>query len=275
MTPLPKRDYYQLIASLPEMVLDQSRAPFATPEFVDRLAGELTTGDFEQVRLLLLTHDNRNLLRLLQQETDEWDELGRYSETEMTEALREGSGLPRYFHRFQQAYRDETPLFPGQSWRNQLTTLYYDYALDTAKKDGFLHNWLSFDRGLRNVLAAWNIRRYELDGGGQYIGRSDLVEAVQKSSLRDFGLGRDYPYLEKLMNEWEKDDLQARAKAVDRLRWQYIDAQLTFYYFTVEVVLGYLLQLRMLERWLELDPEAGEQRLRSFISEVEQKITFS
>ncbi len=270
MNQRPKRDYFYLISSLPEIVLDQSRAPFALADYVTQLEDNLEPKDFQQVRLLLRPHDNRNLLRLLSGEGGQWEALGAFTESEMREALKAEAGLPAYMHRFYHAYQNEAPLKASQSWENQLTGLYYAHALEQA--EGFLHDWLAFERDLRNMLAAWNIRRYGLNGEGQLIGQSETVEALQKSRARDFGLTTDHPYLSKLLTELERDDLMAREKAIDRVQWNYIDEQLTFHYFTIEVALGYLLQLRMLERWLSLDPQAGQERVRNFISEMEQKI---
>ena len=271
MNQLPKRDYFYLISSLPEMVLDQSRAPFTMAQFVAQLEEELEAPDFALVRLLLLPHDNYNLLRLLHiKEEEDWDELGWYEKVAMQEYLKDESGLPAYMHRFYQAYQKGEPVQAAQSWENQLTALYYEYALD--KTDGFLHDWLVFERDLHNILAAWNIRQYQLKEEGQLIGSGETTEALQRSRARDFGLGSAYPYLNRLLSELERDDLTAREKAIDRIQWNFIDEQLTFHYFTVEVVLGYLLQLRLLQRWLSLDTQAGQERVRDFISEMEQKI---
>lgn len=270
MSQLQKRDYFYLISSLPEMVLDQSRAPYTMVDFVAQLEEALEPDDFKLVRILLRPHDNRNLLLLLGEQSGDWDTLGQFSEAEMQEALKAENGLPEYMHRFYRAYQSEQPIHPEQSWTNQLSGLYYWAAL--RQTEGFLHDWLVFERGLRNILAAWNIRHYALQGEGQLIGQGENIEALKKSRARDFGLGTDYPYLPKLLNQLEREDLMIREKDIDRVQWNYIDEQLTFHYFSIEVVLGYLLQLRMLQRWLSLDPQAGQERVRSFISEMEQKI---
>lgn len=270
MNQLQQRDYFYLVSSLPEMVLDQSRAPFTVVGLVEQLEESLEPQDMEQVRLLLRPNDNDNLLRLLKEEAEQWDELGEFSKEEMQARMKDEQGLPSYMHEFVQAYQNEQPIHPDQSWKNQLTALYYDYALKHSQ--GFLHDWLVFDRDLRNFLAAWNKRHYELKAEGQLIGESENLEALRKSRARDFGLGTAYPYLGKLLNDLERDDLQAREKAIDRIKWNYIEEQLTFHYFTIEVVLGYLLQLDMLQRWLSLDQQAGQERVRNFISEMEQKI---
>ncbi len=270
MIQLQQRDYFYLISSLPEMVLDQSRAPFSVAEYVARLEEELEQEDWEQVRLLLLRYDNRNLLRLLKEDTETWSALGRYSEAEMREALKAESGLPGYMHRFYHAYQNEQPVDPEKSWENQLTALYYEHALEQS--EGFLHDWLIFEHDLNNILAAWNIRQYQIKAEGQLIGKGETTEALRRSRARDFGLGSEHSFLHKLLSELERDDLTTREKAIDRIQWNYINEQLTFHYFTVEVVLGYLLQLQMLQRWLSLDKEAGQERVRDYISDMEQKI---
>lgn len=58
-------------------------------------------------------------------------------------------------------------------------------------------------------------------------------------------------------------------KDIDCVQWNYIDEQLIFYYFIIEVVLGYLLQFCMLQWWFFFDLQAGQEWVCSFIFEME------
>lgn len=265
-----KRNYYYLIAGLPDIVLEQSKAPFSLAELLAELRARLHPDDFALVERLFLPHDNHNLLQLTLKTEGSWDPLGKYPREEMEEKLKEPGQLPAYMDQFYQAYRLDAPLWKGLSWEHQLTRLYYDYVL--AHSEGFLHDWFTFERNLKNILVAWNSRAYEVPMQGQLIGENDLTAALQKSHARDFGLSRDVDFLEKLLQALERDDLMERERAVDHLRWNYIDALNTFHYFTVEVVLGYLLKFRLLERWLRLDPERGTAALKQRLQELEDSV---
>jgi hypothetical protein len=69
----------------------------------------------------------------------------------------------------------------------------------------------------------------------------------------------------------EQSDLLEREKAILHIRWEYIDSELTFHYFTMEVILGYFLKLSFLERRLKFDQTQGLSALRNAIDQLEKK----
>jgi len=267
---IAKRNYYYLISGLPDILLEQSKAPFSLDELLAELQATLHPEDFALVRFLFLPNDNRNLLNLTLKREAPWDQLATFSREELEEGLKEPGQLPAYMDQFYQAYRLDAPLWKNLSWEHQLTRLYYDFALEQT--EGFLHAWLTFDRTLKNILAAWNARTYELPLEGQLIGNDDVTAVLYRSQARDFGLSRDVAFIEPLLHALERDDLLERERAVDHLRWNYIDELNTFHYFSLEVVLGYLLKFLMLERWLKLNPERGKQALRDRIQVLEDSV---
>jgi hypothetical protein len=129
----------------------------------------------------------------------------------------------------------------------------------------FVSNWFAFDLNLKNIVAGFNIRKHGLKGEKYLIGDNEIVQAVKKSSLRDFGLGNDFEYMEKLISIQENSNLLEREIAMDMLRWEFIDDQNTFNYFTVEVLLGYIIKLQIVERWMKLEPETGKRCSGSYL----------
>ena len=264
-----QQEYYYLIAGLPDIVLEQSKAPCTLAELVEELRENLQPEDFEKVQLLLLDLDNRNLLHLLQQKETGWESLARYSREELEMGLKEEDNLPEYMLQFAEAYRHEQPIWPGMSWENHLTRLYFDYAL--AQTQGFLHDWFTFEQNLRNLLVGWNSREYDIPLEGQLIGENEITHAIKQQHSRTFGLEREVEYFDRLEHVLEQDDLFEREGDIDRLRWQVIEQCTTFHYFTVERVLGYFLQFRLLLRWLKLDQQRGQQLIRQKIQMLEEQ----
>lgn len=253
------RNYYYLVSGLPEIVLEQSKAPFSVVEFVTTLRESLHPEDYQEVQLILLPYDEATLLSLARKTEAPVHPLASFTRPEMEERLKEPGLLPAYFYRFFEAFRQEEPIWPGMSWENQLTRLRYDHL--QAQTDGFLRAWFAFEQDLKNVLAAWNLRHYGLPPAGQLIGDNEVTGNLEKSHARDFGLSAERPFVDRLLNTFERDNLLERERTIDRIKWNFIDESNTFHYFTNEVVLGYLLKLIMLERWLQLDAESGRQAL--------------
>lgn len=266
------RSYYYLVAGLPDLTLEQSKLPFAPPEFIELLREMLHPDDFQSVEWLMYPIDHHNLLNLLQKKTSGWKPGGRFYREELEEKIAEQGQVQPYMERFYQAWRNESPIWSQMSWENQLARLYYEAGIKNAY--GFLHDWLIFDQHLRNILAAWNIRTYQLPGEGQIVGQNEVTEAIEKSHARDFGLSGEWPLLDKLFHALEQEDLLEREKAIDRIRWSYIDELNTFHYFDIDVILGYLLKLVILDRWTGLDAEKGKTAIDNLLRDLEIAFEF-
>ncbi len=265
-----ERNYYYLVAGLPELALEQSKLPFSVSDFLANLKEVLHPEDIKLVRFLLLPYNNMLLLDLALHKEGESTAhpYSEYSREALEEKIKEEGDLPTYMPRFYEAVRQESPIWAQLSWENQLTRLYYDYVLEHTK--GFLSDWFVFERDLKNILAAWNCRTYEISMDGQLIGGNEVTEALLQSHIRDFGLSNEKEYLDRLLNALENDQLQEREKAIDLIKWNFIDEANTFHYFTIEVVLGYLLKLMILEHRLQLDTEKGQLIIRREIERLEE-----
>lgn len=272
-SPMEKRAYYYLVSGLPTLIFEQAKPPFSMLAFREELQYHLHPADYRQVLYLFLPADNRNLLHILQKDTGHWDEQGQYTEEQLEAFVREPETAPAYMRRFIEAYQQEAPLAAGMSWENQLTQLYYDSVLEQTA-EGFLFDWFSFERDIHNLKAAFTARRYQLSQQGQLIGDYRLTEAARNSNARDFGLSGEYPFINRLLMLEEEPELLEREEETDILRWNYIDELNTFNYFTIEVLLGYLLKLSILERWSILGPEEGLEAFRGLVRRLEQSFEF-
>lgn len=267
-----QQNYYYLVAGLPDLALEQNKLPFTPLAFVDELRSSLHPDDFNRVQWLLYPVDHGNLLNLLQKTDSPWQPGGNFSREQMDAALQEPEGLPAHLATFYQAYRSETPVWPRMSWENQLTRLYYEAAIE--ENDGFLRNWFLFDQHLRNILTAWNVRTHQLSEEGQLVGRNEVTEAIRQSHARDFGLSGEWPFIDKLLHALEQEDLLEREKDTARIRWNYIDELNTFHYFDIDVLLGYLLKLMLLDRWTGLEEQKGEEAIENLLRELENSFEF-
>ena len=63
-------------------------------------------------------------------------------------------------------------------------------------------------------------------------------------------------------------DLLDREKDLDMLTWNKVGELNTFDYFNVSALLGYIVKLKIVERWLSLDEETGRDMFRKFVEEI-------
>ncbi|MCK9326685.1 MAG: DUF2764 domain-containing protein [Bacteroidales bacterium] len=268
-----KRNYYYVVAGLADIIPDQAKLSQQLPDFIQELKELLHPDDIQLVNRIFLDIDNQNLLHLLQKTGDNLIVGGKYTAVELEQGIREPLFQEEYLNQFIQAFAAETPIHTGMSWEDQLTSLYYHYM---TRQSGniFLSNYYEFDQNIRNIITALNIRKYKLKEKNRFIGDNIVSEALTQSTLKDFGLTGEFPLIESLLHIFEEDDLIKRERAIDQIRWDYLDELNTFNYFTVEVILAQVIKLRMILRWIRLDEPTGRELFRKFIDNLNNSYTF-
>lgn len=262
-----KRNYYCLVAGLQDITLDIHKLSMGQNDFRKELQTEVHPQDYQLVQILFLPFDNKNLLNLLEKSEEEFDTRGNFEREVLEANIKEITGeLPEYMNRFIVSFKDSEPVYQNMSPENQLTTLFYNYVL--SLNHDFLRGWYRFNRDLNNLLTALVCRRYDIPYEYQVIGWDDISETIRKSHARDFGLTAEIPYMDDLLNIAKDDDVQQREKAIDQLRWNYLDETTFFEYFTIDKILAFTLKLGMVERWLALDKDHGTQLFEELLQDL-------
>jgi uncharacterized protein YlaN (UPF0358 family) len=262
-----KRNYYCLVAGLQDITIDVHKLQFSQQAFRQELKVELHPDDFELVEKLFLPHDNANLLNLLLKTGKPFDEKGNFSQEKLEDNIKEPHDLPEYMNAFITAFKNKEPLMPDLSPENELTTLFFDQMLKLD--NDFLRDWFAFELNLRNIIIALSARKHEIPYEYQIIGTGEISNIIRKSHARDFGLSAEIDFMEDLANIVRNDNVQEREKAIDELRWKYLDEVTFFEYFTIEKVLAFTIKLGMVERWLGIDKDHGNEMFKKLLKELQ------
>lgn len=272
------KSYYCLVAGLPELTIDDSKLSYTVANFKSEVCDSLSGTDRRLIELFYLKFDNANLLKLLaDSETTDIDERGNYSIDAMTEliaTIRDGGEVsdrefPTYMSTFLKEVLTDSPT--DSTYReNRLSTLYFDYGMKAD--NSFVRSWFEFNRNVNNVLVALTARKYKWDVAQSVVGNSEICDALRTSGARDFGLAAEIDYIDEVIKISEVHDLVEREKRIDTLRWDWMDEQTFFNYFTVERLFVFLAQLEMVERWIQLDKEKGNRMFRSMIESLKNEV---
>ncbi len=265
-------NYYYLVAGLPDLVQDAKKQPMVLSDFMEILVEQLTKSDLKLCRTLFLPYDNQNLLNLITKSGKEFLPLANYTADELELNIREPQTLEPYMLRFIEAYKSETPLYPDLSWEDNLAALYYQHMQEASNK--FLRQWAAFDFNIRNVRAAINVRNHKLNPAAHILGDDTMAQALKKSTLRDFGLAGDYPFVEKLLSLVDSVNVIQQEQEIDRLRWNYLDELNIYNYFSIEVVLAFIIKTMIIERWIVLDPDFGSQMFDRMMKDLKKSYEF-
>ncbi|TAJ15582.1 DUF2764 family protein [Marinilabiliaceae bacterium JC017] len=273
------RNYYCLVAGLPDIVMEERKMAFSSLLFRDMLQEDLHPQDYRLVKLFFLPFDHQNVLNRLFVHKNYHDERGNYSYYEIDAAtdkktfeLAEKTDLPDYLHNFLKDYfeGDERPKLVDAE--RTLTTHYF--TLLSEEKNSFVRQYAQFELNLRNILLALNGRKYDQNVSSEFIGDNEVVQALIKSRARDFGLATEVDNIETLLQIHEGADMLERELRIDMLRWQFLEESTFFNYFTIEKILAFTLKLFMVERWYHLDEAKGRELFNKLLKELETSYEF-
>jgi len=268
-----KRNYYYLIAGLPDILVEQKKFPFTLIELKQELKYHLHSKDYQLVEYLFLQYDNINFLNILQKKEAEFNTLGNYSESFFIDEIKEPEKLPSYMKKFLEAYREENPIYPNLSLENQLTWLYFDFMLE--QKNEFLRQWFTALRNINNIFVIYNSRKFGLNIENQMIGDYELTDAAKRTTAKDFGLANEFTHIDDIIGIFENDDIFEQEMSIDLLKWKYLNNLNTFNYFTIERVFAFVIEFIMVERWAKLDTEHSKKFFKKILNDLENSIQFS
>lgn len=281
------RNYYYLVAGLPDLTIDQGKLQFGSVEFREYLKTELSRKDYELIEWLFFPADNQNLVNLVTKNDKPWNDNAVFAREEMELAITETvspdkihtdetSSIKAYMKEFIMGFFNEdkdSTLTP----ENELATLYYNDALRV--NNTFLRQWFEFEINLKNMLVYNTAQKFNLSYENELVSNTLLTNSLRQKTGRDLGEASSWPYFDAVNQISENSsvsttDIASKERAIDSLRWNVLDQMNTFNYFSIEVIISYMVKLMMIERWLKLDPKTGEALFRRLIGDLQSGYEF-
>lgn len=268
--------YYCLVAGLPDISLDDGKLSDSVSDFKTELYPDLSAQDRKLIDLFYLKFDNTAILKLLKNKDAVIEDKGNFSAEELLqliEAVREGdtpdkkypSYLVNFVSQYLQLSQDE--LYHAD---DLLAALYYSYGM--SSNNAFIASWFEFNLNLNNILAALAARKYKMEVSSVIVGATSICEQLRTSNARDFGLNETLEYFEALQRIADIEELVEREKKVGMLKWKWLEDESFFHYFTIERIFVFLMQLEMIERWISLDKEKGNELFRKMIQDLKNEV---
>ena len=272
-----KRNYYCLVAGLPDLFFSENRPGFSSLEFRNDLQQQLHPADFELVKLLFFPSDNRNLLNLLFRTNEPFDTAGNFTKDFLEEQLIQPLQLPDYMVQFMRWVKTSEIKALDLQCENKLQSLYYEYVLQVG--NSFLNEWFRFELNVKNILAAINCNRFD------YALQNHLIQVAQNlevysllvnSRMKPEFFEEEVPFADTIFRVAESNsEMLEKEKTFDRIRWDFLDEQTFFHYFTIEKIISFLLKLIITERWMKLETDTGKRLLQRLINDLETSFKFS
>jgi len=268
--------YYALISGLPDITLEDLKSSYTVQSLKQELETILSFLDKKLTNSLFLKYDNDNILQYLRNKEAVLENKGTIPPEILIEAVQEIKIyekttikiIPKYIKVFISDYLTGTDALYKLFWEDHLAGLYYDYLLKVPNK--FIKDWANYNLNIFNILIAMACRKTDREYSPYIIGNNDIAHILRVSKARDFGISDFFEQLEDLRRIDEETDLLEKEIKIDQMRWNWIENQNIFNYFTLEQVIGYLLKIQMLERWLSLNDEKGKEIFNRIVMNLKE-----
>lgn len=136
---------------------------------------------------------------------------------------------------------------------DKLTADFYTEALKHS--NSFIRSYFEFDLNLRNTKVAY------------------LNKALSRPADKDIMVlaGReDCEFEEKAAIDavLQGKDIIKREKGLDDIVWNFIEEKTIMEVFSLDLILGFIAKLKIIDRWLKLDPETGAEFFRKLVKDL-------
>lgn len=267
-------NYYALVAGLREYTLDADAKGFDAKEIVEEILEVISKSDAAAVRLLYTYYDCENLINL-RNGSSAHNALGNLSREEIEAEMANPTHLPCRIANVIRAHanpegEEAETVDVGKRFEKSLFEAYYEECAQS--KCRFLREWSSFDRTLRNILAAAVARSQSRPIEEVTIGEGDVVEQLQRSSAADFGLRGEYAFVDGVIVAVnDEQNLLEKERKIDLIRWNEAGELVTFDYFDINAVMAYLVKVNMVARWSVLDVRHGREMFERLLADLDGK----
>ncbi len=139
---------------------------------------------------------------------------------------------------------------------------FYKEALTSG--NAFIRDFFQFDLNVRNAKV-----RYL----NQALGRDPLKDVLSLSNpdADDMGMEIEEPEFKeaaRLQAILEGSDILARERGIDDLYWDKIDELTIFDYLNFDRILGVVVKMMIIRRWLQLDEQTGREMFKRLVDEI-------
>lgn len=254
--------YYFFGSLLPPLELGKKPdLPFH--EFLSIAKDELSKEDLDQLAVVRRFMDIQNLRAFWQEKF--LDVHGNFNALGLEEALLVEEGLPYYVFEF---LRDYPSLEQRLEHFPELVSKFFIEEIEEAT--GYLKHYLIFERELRLVLVGFRAKLSNRDVAFElrYEDPSDVLVAqiIAQKDSEQYEPPAGYEALKEVFQTFAEDPL-ALYEAVSRFRMEKLNSLMDYDVFAIDHILCYMAQLIVVENWLKLNAQGGQEILDAIIRE--------
>lgn len=273
--------YYYLISGLPEVKLSDSKAKYDINEITQNILSGLSSKDAKLFNYFIYQNDNKNLVNAIALSKGLFSPYSVHLEPsifskEEIQKYANLSNLPNYMVKFLEDNKN-TEWENIRHIENSLLSLYYEEMIQTG--NAFIREYALFMRNLKNILAALNGKALGFSGdeiSKELIGDYPLISALTKSSAADFGLGREIPYINSIIDTFNSSD-KADPYNLENVECSlvngFLDRLTSIKSFTTDNLFAYYINLTYAVSINGRNEEEGKKHLQTLVNSLKSEVS--
>ena len=271
--------YYYLISGLPEVKLSDSKAKYDINEITQNILSNLSDKDIKLFNYFIYQNDNKNLVNAIALSKGLFSpyfvhlEPSIFSKEEIQKYVNI-SNLPNYMVKFLEDNKN-TEWENIRHIENSLLSLYYEEMIQTGNV--FIREYALSMRNLKNILAALNGKALGFSGdeiSKELIGDYPLISSLTKSSAADFGLGREIPYINSIIDTFNSSD-KADPYNLENVECSlvngFLDRLTSIKSFTTDNLFAYYINLTYAVSINGRNEEKGKKHLQTLVNSLKSE----
>ena len=271
--------YYYLISGLPEVKLLDSKAKYDINEITQNILSNLSNKDVKLFNYFIYQNDNKNLVNAIALSKGLFSPYSVHLEPsifskEEIQKYANLSNLPNYMVKFLEDNKN-TEWENIRHIENSLLSLYYEEMIQIG--NAFIREYALFMRNLKNILAALNGKALGFSGdeiSKELIGDYPLISALTKSSAADFGLGREIPYINNIIDTFNSSD-KADPYNLENVECSlvngFLDRLTSIKSFTTDNLFAYYINLTYAVSINGRNEEEGKKHLQTLVNSLKSE----
>ena len=273
--------YYYLISGLPGVKLSDSKAKYDINEITQNILSNLSDKDVKLFNYFIYQNDNKNLVNAIALSKGLFSPYSIHLEPsifskEEIQKYANLSNLPNYMVKFLEDNKN-TEWENIRHIENSLLSLYYEEMIQTG--NAFIREYALFMRNLKNILAALNGKALGFSGdeiSKELIGDYPLIYALTKSSAADFGLGREIPYINSIIDTFNSSD-KADPYNLENVECSlvngFLDRLTSIKSFTTDNLFAYYINLTYAVSINGRNEEEGKKHLQTLVNSLKSEVS--
>ncbi|GAB4237975.1 MAG: hypothetical protein Tsb0021_17750 [Chlamydiales bacterium] len=254
--------YYYFATSLPVIRIGEP-VELSFQDFITLAKQNLSASDEQMLQRVRTYYDIRNIRALWKEE--DFERYGNLDRLSLEEALISRIGLPEYVYNFLELYDS------SQRCLDHFPQLISWYFHEESQKNGFLEQYLNFERELRLILATFRAKKLGRDVVAelQYEPPSDEIVAqiIAQKDAKSYEPPYRYSDLKPIFDKYSDQPLDLHL-ALNEYRFHKISDMIGVDMFSEERILSYMVRLIIAEKWQELDQQKGIQIIDQIVKEA-------